>query len=111
MNEQDRKAAVAAYKERKVAAGIYTIRCIPTSQRWVGRAANLDTIQNRLRFTLQHGIHQNRSLQAAWREHGPDCFIFEVLERLDGAAIAYNRDGALRDRMAHWRAELEATAI
>lgn len=111
MKTAERKAAVAAYKERKVAAGIYSIRCVPTGQRWVGRATNLSTIQNRVWFTLRQAIHHSRSLQDAWREHDSACFIFEELERLGETALAYNRDGALRDRLAHWRVALGAEAI
>jgi hypothetical protein len=33
----DRKAAVAAYKERKSACGIYALRCGPSGEVWVGR--------------------------------------------------------------------------
>lgn len=111
MKGEDRKAAVAAYKERKAAAGIYAVRCAPTGQRWIGRAADLSTIQNRLWFTLRQGNSPNRVLQAAWREHGSDNFTFEVIERLDDEELAYVRDRALRDRLAYWQAELEAEAI
>jgi hypothetical protein len=38
MTETTRKAAVAAYKERKIAAGIYAIRCVASDQVWIGSA-------------------------------------------------------------------------
>ncbi len=34
MTIDDRKAAVTAYKERKVTPGIYAVRCTPTNQAW-----------------------------------------------------------------------------
>jgi hypothetical protein len=37
----DRKAAIAAYKERKTVAGIYVIRCAASGGAWVGQAPNL----------------------------------------------------------------------
>jgi hypothetical protein len=111
MKGEDRKAAVAAYKERKAIAGIYALRCVPTGQRWAGRARDLGTVQNRLWFTLRQGSNPHRSLQAAWREHGAESFAFEEIERLDDEAIAYVRDRILKDRLAHWCATLGAEAI
>jgi hypothetical protein len=111
MNRDDKKAAAAAYKERKAVAGIYALRCAPTGQRWVGRALDLSTIQTRLWFTLRQGATPHRILLDAWKAHGADSFIFEELERLDEEALGYVRDAALKDRLAHWRAELNAAAI
>ena len=68
----DRKAAIAAYKERKTIAGIFVIRCKASAEAWVGQTPNLEKIQNRIWFTLRQGSHTCRSLQAAWTAHGPD---------------------------------------
>jgi hypothetical protein len=111
MRAEEKKAAVAAYKQRKVAAGIYVIRCVLSGEQWVGRAPDLSTVQNRLWFTLRQGGHPHGGLQAAWREYGPGCFTFDELERLEETALAYNREGALRDRLVHWRIELGAEVI
>ncbi len=111
MKGEDRKAAVAAYKERKIVAGIYAVRCVPTGQSWAGRALNLGTVQNRLWFTLRQGGNPHRNLQAAWREHGAEGFAFEEIERLDEEDLAYVRDRILKDRLAHWCASLGAEAI
>ena len=78
---------------------------------WVGRAPDLATIENCLRFTLRHGSHRQRSLQAAWNAHGPDAFRFEALERLEDEDIVYVRDRVLKERLAHWQAKLGAEAI
>lgn len=110
MKREDRKAAIAAYKERKVVAGIYAVRCASTGQCWIGRASDLSTIQNQLWFTLRHGNSPHRTLQAAWHAHGVDAFTFREVERLD-EEDALLRDLLLRDRLAHWRAELGAHAI
>jgi len=111
MKGDDRKAAVDAYKERKVAAGIYAVRCEPSGECWVGRAPDLATIQNRLWFTLRQGSNPHRSLQAAWREHGPEAFAFAILEQLEDEDIAYVRERALKDRLANWATVLRATTI
>ena len=79
----DRKAAIAAYKERKTFAGVFVIRCKASTQAWVGQTPNLEKIQNRIWFTLRQGSHTCRTLQAAWTAHGPDSLTFEECERLE----------------------------
>jgi hypothetical protein len=106
-----RKAAIAAYKERKPAAGIFVIRCKPSSEAWVGQTPDLQKIQNRIWFTLRQGSHPCRSLQAAWTAHGPDSFAFEECERLDEEDSAYVREALLKERALHWRTELGAEAV
>ena len=111
VEQKDRKAAVAAYRERKVAMGIYVVRCAATGQQWAGDAPDLATIWNRLTFALRHGSAQQRSLQSAWREHGADGFTFDILEKMDFEDVAYVRQRVLRDRLDHWCAALQAERI
>jgi hypothetical protein len=106
-----RKAAIAAYKERKAVAGIFVIRCEASSEAWVGQTPDLEKIQNRIWFTLRQGSHTCRSLQAAWTEHGPDALTFETCERLEEEETPYIRDALLKERALHWRAELNAEAV
>lgn len=111
MKETERKAAIAAYKKRKSVAGIYAIRCPASGQTWVGRTPNLDTVQNRIWFTLRVGAHSNRSLSAAWSAHGGESFVFEPLERLEEEDTPHFRDALLAERAAHWRSRLGAFEI
>jgi hypothetical protein len=111
MNVSDRKAAVAAYKERKAVAGIYAVRCTASGRVWVGRTPNLPAVPNRLWFTLRQGGHQSRSLQSEWERHGAESFAFEELERLEDEPIAYILDKRLKERAEHWRDRLDAKAI
>jgi hypothetical protein len=65
----DRKAAIAAYKERKTFAGVFAIRCKASPQAWVGQTPNLEKIQNRIWFTLRQGSHTCRTcrrMDRAW---------------------------------------------
>ena len=107
----DRKAAIAAYKERKTIAGIFVIRCNASAQTWVGQTSNLEKIQNRIWFTLRQGSHTCRSLQAAWTTHGPDSLTFEECERLEQEETAYIQDALLKERALHWRSQLNAEAV
>jgi hypothetical protein len=111
MKGAERKAAIAAYKERKVAAGVYAVRCTATGQCWVGRSPALPAIRNRLWFGLRQGNDPHRSLQAAWTAHGADAFSFAGLERLPEDTPAMSRTRLLAERLAHWQAELGAEAL
>ncbi len=98
----DRKAAVAAYKERKALPGIYAIRCTATGEAWVGSAPDLATIQNRHWFALRQGGHTQPGLQQAWARHGEAAFEFTIVEAFaepDSAPVSHS---ALRDRVRHW---------
>lgn len=111
MKGPDRRAAIAAYKRRKSVAGIYAVRCAASGQVWVGGAPNLETVQNRIWFTLRFGGHSSRSLSAAWAAHGAEGLAFEPLERLDDEEPSRFRDALLEERVAHWRSKLGASNI
>lgn len=111
MKGEDRKAAVAAYRERKIDSGIYAIRCPPSGQCWVGSAPNLATIQNRLWFTLRQGGNAPRSLKDAWAAHGEDAFVFEIVERLEDEEIGHVRDHRLKALLPRWMDALYAIRI
>ena len=111
MKGGDRKAAIEAYKERKKLAGIYAVRCAVSGEIWVGQSSNLETVQNRIWFTLRLGNDPREGLQKAWREHGAANFTFEVLERLADEESSYIRNAVLTERVAHRRSTLHAQAI
>lgn len=111
MNQERRKAAIDAYKERKVAAGIYAVRCAASHECWVGQAPDLSTIQNRLWFTLRFGSCRQASLQGAWNRHGTEAFTFEIVETIEEEAEPLFRDRILKERRAHWAAALGAEPI
>lgn len=111
MGTVDKKAALAAYKERKTVAGVFAVRCTPTGQIWVGTAPDLGTIRNRLWFQLKMNGCPHRPLQAAWNEHGADSLVFEEVERMEEEALAFARNAALKARVRHWAEELKAAIL
>ncbi|MBS7699081.1 GIY-YIG nuclease family protein [Chelatococcus sp. YT9] len=111
MNREERKAHIAAYKERKTVAGIYAGECTATGAHWVGRAPDLSTIRNRLEFTLGQGLHRHAGLQAAWHTHGLDAFRLKTLETIDEDLPSYVAERLLGDRLAYWCAELKAARL
>jgi hypothetical protein len=106
----DRKAAAAAWKERKVAAGVYAFRA-PDGAVWVGATPTLDAAENRLRFTLRTGSCRVPALARAWQAAGGEGFDFEVLEALDPELGAMTRERLLKERLAHWRGDLGAEPL
>ncbi len=111
MDRTLRRSAVTDYKERKITAGIYALRCLATQQVWAGRAPDLSTIRNRLWFTLRQGANTHRTLQQAWRDHGEQAFTFEIVETLAEEDMEYSRDRMLKQRLNHWLAQLGAIRI
>ncbi len=104
----DRRAAVAAYKERKTVSGIFALRCSASGVAFVGEALDIDKVFNRLAFALRGGRHPRPRLQAAWLAHGEAAFAFETLERLPEAPSTYARDATLKERRQFWRDKLGA---
>jgi hypothetical protein len=111
MDRQDRKAAIAAYKERKPAWGVYAVICTATGEAWVGRSRHLDTQKNGLWFALKQGGSPFASLQAAWRLHGESEFRFEELERLREDFSELGRLDEIKRRQTLWLARLHASAL
>lgn len=111
MQKAERRAAIAAFKERKVAWGVFAVRCVATGEAWVGASRHVETQQNGLWFSLRHGAYTNRALQAAWNLHGPDAFAFEVLEQLAEDLSDVRRPDELKARAAQWRARLNCSAV
>jgi len=108
MKTEDKKAAIAAYKERKNLGGIYKVTCVITGRTWVGGSPDLTMIWNRISFGLRLGTSPNRSLQAAWSQHGADQFAYRELERIEDEKLGIARTRVLRERAAHWAGKLGA---
>jgi hypothetical protein len=78
----DRKALIREYKRRRPPMGVYRIRNTVTGHSLVAASTDLPSILNRHRAQLGMGGHSSRALQADWVEHGPESFVFEVLDTL-----------------------------
>jgi hypothetical protein len=111
MNRDSRKAAIAAYKERKPAHGVFAVICNATGEAWVGTSRHVDTQQNGLWFGLRMGTSPYASLQAAWSQHGEPEFRFEELDRLREDFPPIARAGELKKRQALWQARLQARSL
>lgn len=111
MDTAAKKAAIAAYKDREDASGVYAVRCATTGGVWVGGTPDLTKVLNRLWFELKMGSSKSPALLDAFRAHGQDAFTFEALERLTDADHTYGRQRALKEKAAAWRDRLGAELI
>lgn len=111
MTSQERRALVAAYKERKTVAGVFAVLCTATGEAWVGQSRHIDTEQNGLWFALRLGSSPFRSLQAAWNAHAEADFRFEQLDRLPEDVSPLARDMELKARAARWTTRLGARVL
>lgn len=111
MKREARRAAVSAYKERKVPRGVFAVRCDVSGECWVGTSTTLDKIRNRIWFMLRQDGSPHRALQDAWNLHGSDAFSFDVVEELSEDVGEFARDRVLAERGEHWRKELGAQPI
>lgn len=112
MSKTRRKELLAAYKERKPRPGVFAVRCAATGQVWAQAAPNLDTCRNGVLFPLKLGTHPNRTLQAAWKEHGADAFSIEELEALAEDDLGgWELTSKLKSLERHWRERLGAAAV
>lgn len=102
----DRKAALRAYKERKVRPGIYGIRLKATGRTWPGSANDLDATRNGQWGTLNDGRHLVKDLQEAWNRLGEEAFEYVILEVLDEIESPLVRKETLKAKRAEWAARL-----
>ena len=97
-----RKEASRKFKERKPPCGVYAVRCGATGRAWVGSFANLDSMRNRLWFSLAQGMHRNGALQEEWNAHGEAAFRYEILEKFDDDLCAIEIQDLLKERKRVW---------
>ncbi len=108
MEKSDRRAAVAAYKERTTPVGVYAVRCAASGEIWINSSSHLDTQKNSLWFSLKMGKHLEPAMQRAWTLHGADSFSYEVLERLEleDGVTPYIKRAKLKEQLAAWQARM-----
>lgn len=111
MRNVDRKAAIREYKARKIARGVFAVRCLATAKAWVGASPNLAGARNAQWFTLRQGLHRNARLQAEWNAHGESAFEFQVLEQIDDDVSDIRLRDVLKERKLRWVGQLGAEAL
>ncbi len=107
-----RKAAIQAFKERKVARGVFAVRCNVTSSVWVDSAMDLQARENRTWSSLRNGdVHIEKSILSEFQTHGRESFTYEILETLGEDVTPIALKDLLKEKKLHWMAHLGARAI
>jgi hypothetical protein len=109
MNPSRKAELKRTYKETPIRKGIFKIVCESTGQTWVDASTSLDSIQNRIWFTLRMGSHRNRDLQGAWNAAGADAMRFEIVEVFPEDVSGFGLENLTKDRKKHWMEALDAT--
>lgn len=63
--------------------GIYSITSRLTGVQYVGSASDIATRWRKHYYSLKRGKHHSLYLQRSWNAHGPQAFIFAVIERVE----------------------------
>ena len=63
-------------------AVIYRITNMANGKYYIGSADSFARREWQHKYELKKGAHKNPRLQAAWNKHGPDMFVFEVIEEI-----------------------------
>ena len=105
----DRRKLKRDYKEQRPSLGVFQIRNLVSGKIFVASSLNLAAAQNRHRFQLEHGSHPSRRLQKDWTEHGPNAFVFEILDEVHPGEHDQDRDRSADLAFAEefWLAQLE----
>jgi hypothetical protein len=111
MDPNARKEASRKFKEHKPPCGVYAVKCAATGRVWVGSFTNLESMKNRLWFSLGQGGHRDRALQDEWNAQGGESFQYEILEKFDEELCAIEVNDRLKDRKAHWASLLGARKL
>jgi hypothetical protein len=107
-----RKAAIQAYKEQKIARGVFAVRCQPTGSVWVDSAMDLRAAENRTWASLRlSDVHAEPTLVTEFREHGRDAFTFEILETLDDDVAPMSLRDLLKEKKLDWLDRLKARKL
>ena len=107
--DNHRKAELKrAYKETVKRKGVFRVHSTATGESWVDTSPDLDSIKNRIWFTLRMGTHPNKKLQQTWNESGAEAMELTVVETFEEDVTGYDLERLMKERKEHWLEELQA---
>ncbi|MNJ95424.1 hypothetical protein D3C87_131360 [compost metagenome] len=77
MNKIDKKQLKAEFLESKPLMGVLTIYNRAENKTYIADSMNLKALSNRIRFMLNMGQFDKKSLQEDWNRLGEGNFLFE----------------------------------
>jgi hypothetical protein len=107
--DSHRKAELKrAYKQTPQRKGVFKVRCSTSGETWVDTSTNLDSIKNRIWFSLRMGNHHNKKLQQAWNKSGEEAMHYVIVEVFEADVSGYALERLLKERKAYWLEALQA---
>lgn len=82
--------------------GIYSIRNTVSDRVYVGSSQNIGQRWYHHKHKLKRGNHHAKILQRSWNIHGPDAFLFEILEVVDGVDRLFEREQYWMDTLSSY---------
>jgi hypothetical protein len=82
MDKQEKRRAVAQYKERLQQGGVYAIRCKESGKILLLGTTDIPGSRNRFEFAQSTGGCVHPKLRADWEQYGGRTFEFEIVETL-----------------------------
>lgn len=104
LDKQQKKQLAAQFAKSFRPMGIFQLRNKITDKIYVGAAMDLDGMRNRIAFFAGQNDAPFYEIKEDWIKHGPDSFVFEVLDRLKPQADEVSDEGEL----AAYKSDLEA---
>lgn len=94
MDQKYRKKLNAEFLETKTLMGVLAILNNAENKIFIKESINLRALSNRIRFELNNGQFDNRSLQDDWIRLGEESFVFEnaiILPWEDDKIVDYKK--------------------
>lgn len=80
LDRNERNQRKLEYKQQSKRIAAFQIRNLVNQKVFIRTSRDVDSMINRYKFTLNHGVEDNKELQADWNEYGSEQFAFEILE-------------------------------
>lgn len=104
LEKQKKKELAAAFAKSFRPMGIYQLRNKLNGKIYLGAAMDLDGMRNRIAFSANMNEAPFYELKEDWAKHGPDSFLYEIVDRLKPQSDS----PADKAELAQYRDELDA---
>jgi hypothetical protein len=98
----------AQYLERKKIMGIFKISFVGDENIYLGAAPDIETIQNRISFTLKHTNDNKNEIAYLYKKFGLAHMKFDILEAIEFEADNYIRRKILKEKLGQYLLALNA---
>ena len=80
LKKETKKEMLAAYRERQIIGGVYTITNTRSGRKFIDATTDIRGSRNRFDFAQKTGMCTDKKIERDWKESGASAFTFETLE-------------------------------